>query len=161
MAGFFAWSAALTSCESKQDGPAPAGAGPVDIEFENVVGSAPLQLNNSTPYTTPAGDQFTVATLRYYISNIKLKKADGTEYVQPESYYLIDQERLASQRFTIANVPAGTYTGLTFTLGVDAARNVAGAQTGALAPSDMFWDWTSGYIFTKLEGRSPSRHPAR
>jgi hypothetical protein len=149
------WAASLTGCKSDKGEPHPTGPAGVDIEFENVVGNSALQLNSTAPYSTPAGDQFTVTTLRYYISNIKLKRADGSEYVQPESYYLIDQERPASQKFTIPNVPAGDYTGLTFTIGVDAARNVAGAQTGALAPSDMFWDWSSGYIFTKLEGRSP------
>lgn len=39
-------------------------------------------------------------------------------------------------------------------IGVDSLRNVSGAQTGALDPSnDMFWDWNTGYIFFKLEGR--------
>jgi hypothetical protein len=39
---------------------------------------------------------------------------------------------------------------------VDSARNVSGAQKGALDPNNgMFWTWNSGYIFTKLEGYSP------
>ena len=152
---FLAVSAALPACTSHSHDPEPTGVGTVELDFDNMAGSTSLQLNSTTPYTTAAGDQLTVTALRYYISNIKLRKSDGTEYVQPESYYLIDQERPASRKISIPNVPAGKYTRLTFTLGVDAARNVAGAQTGALAPSDMFWDWSSGYIFTKLEGRSP------
>ncbi|MBC8083786.1 MAG: hypothetical protein H7Z21_11290 [Hymenobacter sp.] len=153
----FASAIAFTACEDDTDEPGPAEFGRIDIEFENVVGSNPLQLNSATPYTTPAGDQFTVTTFRYYISNIKLKKADGTEFIQPEaeSYYLIDQARTESQKISIPNVPDGDYNSLTFTIGVDSARNVDGVKPGALAPSDMFWNWNTGYIFMKLEGRSP------
>ncbi len=53
-------------------------------------------------------------------------------------------------------MPSGEYTGLTFTVGVDSTRNVSGAQTGALDPTQgMFWSWNTGYIFMKLEGYSP------
>jgi hypothetical protein len=143
-------SATVTSCDD-DDSPS---VGAVDMEFENVAGSTAVQLNSTTPYTTAAGDQFTITTLRYYISNIKLKRADGTEFVQPESYYLIDQGIESSRKFSIPNVPVGDYNGITFTIGVDSVRNVSGAQTGALSPSDMFWIWDTGYIYTKLEGRS-------
>ena len=61
-----------------------------------------------------------------------------------------------SKHFTIPNVPVGDYTGITFTIGVDSLRNVAGAQSGALDPSNnMFWSWNTGYIFLKMEGTSP------
>ncbi len=144
--------ATLSACDDDTE----ESFGQVDIEFENVVGSKSLELNSTTPYTTPAGDQFTVTTFRYYISNIKLKKADGTEHVQPESYYLIKQEDAASHKISIPNIPAGDYNSLTFTIGVDSARNVVLNSTPlALAPSDMYWSWNTGYIFMKLEGRSP------
>ena len=44
-----------------------------------------------------------------------------------------------------------------FTIGVDSARNVSGAQTGALDPAlGMFWTWNTGYVMAKLEGTSPA-----
>jgi hypothetical protein len=147
----FTSSVAFTSCEDDQDDP----FGQLDLEFENVVGSSALQLNATTPYVTPAGDEFTVTTLRYYISNIKLKKADGTEYALPDSYFLIDQALPESRKISVSKIPSGDYNSLTFTVGVDSLHNVSGVQQGALAPSDMFWNWNSGYIFMKLEGRSP------
>lgn len=139
----------LSSCEKDED-----VSGDVSLEFENVAGATTVALN-TTPYRTAAGDTFRITTLRYYISNIKFKKANGTEFAQPESYYLIDEALPESKTITIPNVPFGDYVGLTFTIGVDSARNVSGVQKGALAPSDMFWNWNSGYIYTKLEGRSP------
>lgn len=150
-----ALSAAFSACKEDTDTPDPdVKKGKVTLEFENVVGDSPLELNSLTPYVTPSNEDFKVTIFRYYISNIKLKSADGTEFIQPESYYLLDQAREPSLKFTIPDVPVGNYNSLTFTLGVDAARDTAGAQTGALAISDMFWTWDTGYIFTKLEGSS-------
>lgn len=156
VAGALAASFSLAGCDKDSEPVTPADQkGEFDIEFENLVGTAPLVLATQE-YATPAGDQFKVTTFRYYVSNIKLTRADGTEYVQPESYYLIDAAQEDSRHLTIKDVPTGDYTGLKFTIGVDSARNVAGAQTGALDPAKgMFWTWNSGYIYTKLEGSSP------
>ena len=129
--------------------------GQVNLEFDHVVGSEPLALDPQQ-YTNANGDQFRITTFRYYISNIVLTRADGTQYKQPESYYLISEDKPASKLISIPNVPAGEYTGVTFTVGVDSTRNVSGAQTGALDPAEgMFWSWNTGYIFMKLEGYSP------
>jgi hypothetical protein len=144
----------LTGCQKNEASPANQ-TGEVDIEFEHTVGTAPLVLNKQT-YSTLAGDQFTVSTFKYYISNLKLTKTDGTQYAVPESYYLVNSDVSSSQHLAIKNVPTGDYKALTFTIGVDSVRNVSGAQTGALDPTNtMFWSWNSGYIFTKLEGTSP------
>ncbi|TGE29493.1 hypothetical protein E5K02_08575 [Hymenobacter metallicola] len=148
----------LTSCEKESSEPTPtvATTGEVDIELDHVVGANALVLNAATPnYTTPSGDHFSVTTFRYYISNIKLTKEDGTTYVQPNSYYLVDAAKADSKLLALKDIPTGDYTSLTFTIGVDSARNMSGVQQGALAPSDMFWSWDTGYIFMKLEGKSP------
>jgi hypothetical protein len=127
----------------------------VSLEFEQTVGADPLVLGTKT-YTTPAGDQFKINIFRQYISNIVFTKTDGSTYAVPESYYLLDAAKPDNQHITLTGVPEGDYKGITFTIGVDSARNVSGAQKGALDPSNnMFWSWDSGYIFTKLEGYSP------
>ncbi|RTQ46058.1 hypothetical protein EJV47_23175 [Hymenobacter gummosus] len=143
----------LSGCESKNEQPKPA-TGKVEIQVENVAGSSTLALN--TPYTTAAGETFRVTELRYYLSNVQLQRADGSTWAAPDSYYLIDQAQTASQHLELKEVPEGDYTKLLLTIGVDSARNVAGAQTGALDPvHGMFWDWNSGYIFLRLNGTSP------
>ncbi|MFN4122118.1 MAG: MbnP family protein [Flavobacteriales bacterium] len=127
------------------------------FEFDHVWGMnwAPFTLN--TPLRHPmTGDTMTFTTLRYYISNIKLKKTDGTWYNEPESYYLVDAATEAGRTLEIKDIPAGDYTELRYTVGVDSTRNVSGAQTGALSPSNgMFWSWNTGYIMIKAEGTSP------
>ena len=102
-------------------------------------------------------DTLTFTTFKYYVSNFKLKKEDGSYWVHPESYFLVDLSNTSSLELDFSDIPAGLYTDLEFTLGVDSARNVDGAQTGALSVSnDMFWSWNSGYIMLKAEGTSPN-----
>jgi len=149
---------------SCSDDDADSANGPITLEFDNVVGTANLQLNTvDNPYTNSQGEAFKITRLVYYVSSIKLKKADGTIYVDPvspdgsEGYYLIDEHDGSSQRVTLQNVPSGDYTEVTFTVGVDAAQVNQGAQTGALDPAKgFFWSWNSGYIFLAIEGVSPS-----
>lgn len=154
------------SCDKDEEGEfGPNDKGSITLEFDNVVGSQNLQLNGPQTYTNANGDQFNVTLLNYYISNIKLKKSDGSTYTVPQdsSYFLVKESNKASQLLKINNVPAGDYTEVTFTVGVDSTRNTMdlSKRTGILDPANnsgddnMYWSWNSGYIFFKIEGLSP------
>ncbi|MCD6066263.1 MAG: hypothetical protein K0S33_1089 [Bacteroidetes bacterium] len=136
--------------------PPAATTGSLKIEFENMVDTNELVLNSET-YVNANNDSFTVSKFKYYISNIKLTKSDGTIFTESESYHLIDEDVTSSKVLTLSGVPFGNYTAISFMIGVDSTRNVSGAQSGALDPAKgMFWSWSSGYIMAKLEGNSPS-----
>lgn len=142
------------SCK-KDETVAPTEKGAITLEFENTVNTNPLVLNTQS-YSNANDDSFQVSVFKYYVSNIILAKADGTTYQIPESYILMDAAKPSSLLNSFNDIPAGDYTAISFTIGVDKARNLAGAQTGALDPAlGMFWTWNSGYIFVKLEGTSP------
>lgn len=148
----------ISSCknnDNKNDNPSPTEQkGTVSIEFEHKFGTAEFALN--TAFTTQSSEQLTFTNVRYYISNIKLQKTDGSYWVAPDSYYLVDVSKPLSTLLSIANVPVAEYKGLSYVVGVDSTRNVSGAQTGALDPANgMFWSWNTGYIFMKFEGTSP------
>jgi hypothetical protein len=156
----------LWSCEKNEKGEfGPNDKGSLTLEFDNVVGSQNLQLNGPQTYTNANGDQFSVTMLNYYISNIKLKKSDGSIFTVPQdsSYFLVKESNRASQLLKINNVPAGDYSEVTFTVGVDSIRNTMdlAKRTGSLDPAansgedKMYWSWNSGYIFFKIEGLSP------
>lgn len=136
--------------------PQPSEAtGQAILSFTNVAGNQPLILD-SAAYINANGDTFTVSGYAYYISNIALLTSDGGGFTEPESYHLITENADTSRSFSLSDVPAGVYTSVKFLIGVDEARNTSGAQTGALDPMhSMFWDWNTGYIMAKLEGRSP------
>jgi hypothetical protein len=152
----------FSSCRKDKTDPAPpaANVGTLAVDVENVVGTAPLVLDSRT-YTSPAGEQFTVSSFNYYLSNFKLQRADGTEYAVPNSYFLIRERPTGpnpgnGKHIVLDSIPAGTYTGVSFLIGVDEDRNTTGAQTGALSPDNyMFWTWSQGYIFLQMEGYSP------
>lgn len=150
----------FTSCEDNSD---DTVKNPTDntelkgdfvLEFENIFESD--EINFGTAYTTGNSEELTFSKVRYYISNIKLEQLDGTVWAEEESYHLVDHSVASSQLISIKDVPAGEYHKMSYMIGVDSARNVSGAQEGALSPAnDMFWSWNTGYIFIKIEGTSP------
>ncbi|GAB3554629.1 MbnP family protein [Spirosoma fluminis] len=146
----------------RNDAATPA-MGSLVLTFDNVVGNQDLALNTGT-YQNTAGEQFTVSRLNYFVSNIRLKRTDGSDYVVPQdsSYFLVQEADPASQVVTVRNVPVGDYTGITYLIGVDSLRSTMdiSRRKGVLEPAGghnagMYWDWNSGYIFFKLEGTSP------
>ena len=147
----------LASCD--KDDPVQAG-GTVSLQLTHIGGAVPLQLDSSA-HTTAHGDTFTVSSLLYYLSNVKLRQQITDKYMERESYHLIDEQKPASRSITLKDIPAGTYDKLVFGIGVDNNRNHSGQQTGDLDPAlGMIWVWESGYKFLVLEGRSPQSRSA-
>lgn len=157
----------ISAC-SKNSDPAPtfdeSKLAPFSIEFDNIVGERTFALDNvNNQYTNAKGEKFSISSLQYFISNIKLATASGETYTvnQDSSYFLIKGADRGT-RFTKTRVPVGDYTKLTFTIGVDSLRSTMdiSKRTGVLDPASghdgMYWGWNSGYIFFKLEGNSPS-----
>ncbi|MCL7989077.1 hypothetical protein M8998_14100 [Sphingobacterium sp. lm-10] len=134
------------------------------IEFDHIVGEDRFYIDPNYVYRNSKGEEFSIRTLMYFISNIKLYRADGSEYIVPadDSYFVVDAANRNS-RFTKVRVPEGDYTRLEFMIGVDRERNMMPMErrTGVLSfnPGEghagMFWTWSQGYIFFKLEGNSP------
>lgn len=148
----------FTGCSDNED--ELSGTGSLILEFDNVAGEEDLELN--TDYVNGSGEQFSVSTLQYFISNIVLIKSGGEEFVVPQdsSYFLVSEESGASQELKLNNIPAGDYNGVRFVIGVDSLRSTMdiSKRTGALDPATngMYWSWNSGYIFFKMEGLSPA-----
>ncbi|MBA2611253.1 MAG: hypothetical protein H0U95_04725 [Bacteroidetes bacterium] len=146
----------LLSCKKDQkievQSPTPAKQPSVTFKFNAMVDNLPLVVNTKW-YKNANGDSFTVTKFNYYISNLKFKRNDGTIFSEPNSYHIIKHvERVTS--FTVLNLPEGSYDQIEFLIGVDSVRNISGSQTGDLSPDSlMFWDWSTGYIFFKLEGQ--------
>ncbi len=126
----------------------------VTLDFQSYVGNELLKLERAN-YKNEVGQSFTISRFKYYISNVRLKRDDGKEYVS-EGYFLVNHEKPESTTLLLEGVEEGNYVSLSFILGVDSLRNCSGVQSGALDPMlGMFWAWNTGYIFLKLEGHSP------
>jgi uncharacterized repeat protein (TIGR04052 family) len=160
----------------------PTGPQSVEIAFAAVAGSTPV-----TCATTEITDLGTtnakgrLRDLRFYVSNAKLIRADGTEValtlpandnwnatVGSDAVTLIDLEDrtgacqgTADTNTTLkGTVPAGDYVGVTMTLGVPLALNHTDQGAGVdVTPNvinngvhpGMAWAWASGRKFTKIE----------
>lgn len=140
----------------KDDGSCLYEGSTVALKFDHRWGNTfgPFSMNEDL---THPGTQnhINFTTLNYYISNVKLKNADGTWWTENESYHLVKVTENTVPQIVLEGVPLGKYTEISYMIGVDSTRNVSGAQTGALSPSHgMFWSWTTGYIFIKAEGHS-------
>lgn len=148
---------AMTSCGEDPIDEPKNEYGSFSVEFEYVWGStlSPFSLNADL-YHSMSGDSLNFSTFRHYVSNVQLLKSDGSWWVADDSYHLLDVSDASTLSLSFDDVPAGDYVGMHMVLGVDSARNVSGAQTGALDPANgMFWSWNSGYIMLKAEGSSP------
>jgi len=147
----------LLSC-SKSDKndpiPGPPGniPGKMEIILENTINGEKINFYKSK-YRNENGDTFSVRSIRYYISNVKLKSDDGAVHSVPESYYFIDLYKEPNPIINLIDIPEGTYSELELSLGVDSSRNHSGAQTGALDPvNQMIWSWDTGYMFLSFYG---------
>lgn len=153
---FCCWFMALGSCQRELSGEEAGGVAEtytVQLRFRNMVDSDSLRLG--TVYSNDFGEDYSVSQLKYYICKVAFTGTGGASTAD-ENYFLVDAASSASQSFTVSTGKANAQQ-LVFLLGVDSLRNTSGAQTGALDPlNGMIWDWNTGYIVFKLEGKSPS-----
>lgn len=156
----FATSLILASCdEDKKTTPNPQ---PVNLEvsFSHFFGNDSIILDQSQ-HTNAAGNSLTFETIKFFVSEVSLIKTDGSAVPIP-FYGLVDLDRQELRKLSLTNLPEGNYKGIQFTLGLDSAINAAdpnshapGSPLNALIHRDMYWDWATGYIFTKIEGTYP------
>jgi hypothetical protein len=149
----------LFACEKMNDDEL-TGSGSVVLEFDNRIGNTELNLGE-TVASNKAGEEYTVTTLNYFVSNIQLTDMEGKTVSFPDQYFLVREADEASQRITLNDVPAGDYRHLSYMIGVDSLKSVSpeAERTGVLdiysyGDDNMYWVWNSGYIFFKMEGAS-------
>lgn len=155
--------AALSACQkNEKDEAVPQTNGKLEIKFDHFVGTERFALNQS--FTNPSsGESFTPTLFKYFVSNFRLIKEDGSEYVLPveQSYFLIAPTDNSLQKIQVENLPAGKYTAIEFIIGVDSLMSTkdVSERPPVLDPAgqaqDMYWSWNPGYIFVKFEGTSP------
>ena len=145
----------VTLAGCKKDDPQPRTTNALKLEFQHNAPGDTLPLRLNTAYTTAAGQLYRITRLWYYVSNVRLLRADGTAWTEPNSYHLLKVAGAPANNptITLAAVPLGEFTGVEFSIGIDSARNHHGDQTGVLSPSEgMIWTWATGYKFWVQEG---------
>lgn len=131
------------------------------LKFDNGVGDQDFAYN--TVYSKSDNETYQLETLKYIISNITLKNAEGKtfEYPSDKNIFLIN-EAAANQageiKVELNDVDLADYTEVTFGVGVDQERYKLGADgQGAfltLAKKEgMLWAWATGYRFMRFDGK--------
>ncbi len=96
-------------------------------------------------------DTISVSMLKFYISDIVLKKKNTIIYKTEGKSYLMNPEKKLEIDFD-QNI-AEEADEIDFSVGVDSTTNVSGALGGDLDPMNgMYWSWQSGYVNFKIEG---------
>lgn len=163
----------LTGCrDDPSDDPEPTPeTGVFELNFRGYWDGAELFLNKTTePYTDQVtGNKVIIENVKFYVSDLRLVKADGTEE-QVNDYHLFDfaenhqfvtgsgKTAHAGGEYMTVEAPLGEYSGVKFGLGVpqdvnNADPSVYGPQHPLSVDQGMHWSWNTGYIFLKVEGK--------
>jgi MbnP len=143
---------AVIGCSNDPTTP-PGGAttGSADVSFGFTVNGLPLTLNMMN-YTTPAGTLYSVKTLRFIISNLRLHTDDGKS-VLIKSVHYYDLGDATTQTIHVNDLLHANYTSVSFTFGLDTAHNKANEYPSIPVimnlppgPSGL------GYHYMQLEG---------
>ena len=122
------------------------------INFTQTIDGSELT-TNSMIYSNSAGEDYDVQTLKYLISDINLHSDDGNTLLLDEVHF-IDISDPSTYSFTVKDVPNNNYTSISYTMGLDANRNINNLYLNESYHSAMVWPETigGGYHYMKLEG---------
>lgn len=162
----------VLSCSKGNDHPV---ANNVTLHFSNVFKNEPIVLGDAhsttaTKNTSSEGQIHHFSELKYVISNIRLVKTDGTEIPYhindlDKGATVVNQAKPQTLDYVLNNIPSGAYKELKFGLGVKWDLNTLDevrfpifyAEAGAY-DTEMHWQWSTGYRFTKIEGFYSADH---
>jgi len=142
---------ALAGC-GDDGGVTPPVSGSITLHLQEGVDDQGL-IPYDIRYTNAAGNLYSVSKLAYYISDVRLRRSDGSEFVVDAVHYR-NIDLPSTREFSLGDVPNGTYTTLLFTFGLNATRNVDNGLPESLW-YDMAWPvvWGGGFHYMQMEGR--------
>ncbi|ATB28606.1 MbnP family copper-binding protein [Melittangium boletus] len=146
----------------------------VTLPFEARVGAEPFACGRTYTGLGTTASTYEPQDFRVYLHDVRLVAEDGQEVPvtltedgvwQKSGAVLLDfadksglctNGTAAMNTRIMGSVPEGNYRGLRFTLGLPGSLN---HQDVSIAPAPfndlgLFWSWRSGYLFTRIEGRT-------
>lgn len=151
----------LCSASGCNDDTTPEPEPPQNIQLtfnlQHFVGASPVEFDQ-LKYTNAYGNAYSVLTLKYFISDIKFEKADGSGKIILDIEQYIDATNAQTTTFTIAgNFPNVEYSSISFVFGLTEEKNITGAFPN---PPESNMEWPipmgGGYHYMKLEGKLDS-----
>jgi len=128
----------------------------LDITILPRFNNAPLVFDTITNQTT-AGQRISVTRLDFLISDISLRRENGSWLGLPNRFAYISA-REGRTHFTLENLPTGMFDHLRFQIGVppiinhaDSARWPGGHPLNPDV-NHLYWGWSHEYVFLAFEG---------
>ncbi|MCP4457755.1 MAG: hypothetical protein GY816_06985 [Cytophagales bacterium] len=128
----------------------------LSFEFAHKIGDETLEFDE-IKYTNAAGNEYSVVTLKYFISDITLHRSGGEAVLIDEAHY-IDATDTTTLSFAMEDeISSDDYSQISFVFGLNETKNIAGSFPNA-PESNMEWPLAmgSGYHYMKLEGKFDS-----
>ncbi len=124
----------------------------VEVEFIHLNNGDNLVLDK-VKYTNAVGQDYSIKTVKYFISKITFYNANGNDYISSDIHF-VDIREIETLSFKLSSkIPYGNYTGLSFVYGLLPEDNITGSLGLAL---DRLMEWPvpmgGGYHYLKLEG---------
>ncbi|MBP9105785.1 MAG: metallo-mystery pair system four-Cys motif protein [Gemmatimonadaceae bacterium] len=147
---------------------------PVALRFRATVDNQPFACGQSYSGIGTTKGTISVTDFRFYVHDVRLVDTSGREVaVQLDSDGLWQSNGVALLDFedgsgpcsngnaelrdvVVGSAPAGSYTGVRFTVGVpfDLNHRDLTQQPSPLSLSRLFWAWNSGYKFMRIDMKS-------
>ncbi|WP_100612851.1 MbnP family protein [Confluentibacter lentus] len=150
----------IISCSSDDEEDLTGQTGSLTLKFDNGVGAQDFIFGTS--YNKSNNESFKLTTLKYIISNIRVKDSKGNIFTYPtaNNVFIVDEANgntAGEILITLDDVDAADYVEITFGIGIDQSRFLLGAagQGDFLAEAQaagMMWSWATGYRFMRFDG---------
>ena len=134
----------------------PLSAATLQIQINSQVNGENLQ-PASFRYHTSAGENFSIARVSYFVSDLTLQRADGSwlELSNQVAWLDLGENR---DSFWLDNLPSGDYQTVRFSIGLIPRlnhENITNFPAGSALNPDvngLYWGWNGGFIFLAVEG---------
>ncbi|MFZ4706469.1 MAG: MbnP family protein [Bacteroidales bacterium] len=128
----------------------------LNIGFSHSVGNKAF-IQDSLQYVNAAGNHYEVNDLQYFISEVILHKSDGENVaiITDNGIHYVDIDIPGTLSWNIGQqIPTGNYTSVSFTFGINEAKNKTGLFLNP-PQRDMFWPdpMGGGYHYLKMNGQ--------
>jgi hypothetical protein len=143
----------LISCKKNEAPPMEPIHGSVVFYLEHVVGDKKLEFNE-IKYSNAFGNLYSVANLKYFISDIVLQRADGHRVFFDIEHYVDGLDKKTLVLDPGQALPRGEYASVSFIFGLTKEKNINGWFPN---PPENSMEWPiplgGGYHYMKLEGK--------
>jgi cytochrome c peroxidase len=142
--------------------PVAASGGTLQLDF--VSAWADQDLPRAAWPAALARPELRLERLDFLVSGLALRRADGS-WLESADWYGLVRQTQSSVLPPATGLPAETFTGIRFDIGLPAAINAADPAPWpvghALHPdtSGLHWGWQGGYVFLALEGKWKTSSP--